>query len=338
MHYGGMDQLHPEKEPLKYGLTFKVPCFHHHHSFFHTNRRRLNGFSLIINVLLPWLVFILVFGIMSFEIHYRRPDLCYALIALIFLLTVGVFAALAQLARVRKHKETDEEHEPMYYSFLMACCFLAIVGGIFLGEMNYGSRMKWFYDLSSLGIFRDINPAHVVGEQLVDAGQVTFQNDTYLDVTHSMGFKDNDMYCVAPIASPQSSKDTYWDLWVVGKNCCSAAGADYHCKGYSDKINMGAMRMFDADDRPFFRLAVQQAEATYGISTHKPLFFFWEWDPLHQTQELQRIAHRFFYYSIFLALVVQVVLTTIAALAYGREIPVRHGLLDHSHKHHLLNL
>jgi uncharacterized protein with PQ loop repeat len=259
---------------------------------------------------------------------------CYGLVAFIFVLTVGVFGALAQITRVKKHKETEEEHSPMWYNFLTACCFLAIIGGFILGMLNYTTNMEKYYSLNSLGTYTNINPAHVVGEQLVDAGRITFEKDVHLDLSHSMGFKDADMYCVAPIVSPNTSKSTYWDFWAVGKNCCSGTAADYHCKGFQDALNMGGIRLLNDADRPFYRLAVQQAEATYKITTHKPLFFLWEWEPIEWTEKLLSNAYRRIFYGIFAALVIQVFLVSVATLFFAKEMPERQSLA-HSHHIHL---
>jgi len=312
----------------------RLPCFHREHSPFHTNRRRLNSAAILINIFVPWLVFSLVFCIMSFWLHFDRPRVCYALVALIFLLTVGVFAALAQLTKVKKHKETEEEHSPMWYNFLTVCCFLGIVAGVAFGLQNY-SRMETYYKYRHLNTYTNIDPGAYVGEQLVDAGRLTFQDGVYLDVGHSMGFKNSELYCVAPIVSPGMTAKTYYDFWAVGKNCCSGVAADFHCKGFKDAANMGGLRLMNDAERPFYRLAVQQAEATYKITTHKPLFFIWEWDPIQWTEDLQIVGYRSFFYGMFTALVVQVFLVALATLVFAKDLPNRHSMKHGNHDLHL---
>lgn len=283
----------------------------------------------------PWLVFCLVYSIMSFEFRFEHANLAWMLVAMIFLLSVGLFAALAQLTRVRKHKETEEEHEPMWYNFLTICCFAGIVAGVFFGQRNF-SVMDTYSRLHHLNTYRNVDPAAYVGEQLVDAGRLTFQDNVFVDVSHSMGFKNNDLYCVAPIVSPSMSptaSNTYYDFWAVGKNCCSGVAADFHCKGFKDAMNMGGLRLTNDADRPFYRLAVQQAEATYKLTTHKPLFFTWEFDPLQWTEDLKAAAVRSFIYGVFTALVCQVFVTLIATLVFAKDLPNRHSM-EHGHGGH----
>jgi hypothetical protein len=313
----------------------KLPCFHREHSPFHTNRRRLNSVAILTNVFIPVLVFCLVFGIVSFQVHFAAPWACYALVALIFLLTVGVFGALAQLANVHKHKETEDEHSPMWYNFLAACCLLAIIAGVVFGLQNY-SRMETYYNYHHLNTYTNVDPGAYVGEQLVDAGRVTFKDDVHLDISHSMGFKSSELYCVAPIVSPGMNKDTHYDFWAVGKNCCSGVAADFHCQGFKDAVNMGGLRLMNDAERPFYRLAVQQAEATYKITTHKPLFFIWQWDVLQWTEDLRTLAYRSFFFALFTAFVVQIFLVMVATLVFAKDLPNRQwGKHGHGHDLHL---
>jgi hypothetical protein len=188
--------------------------------------------------------------------------------------------------------------------------------------------MKQFYDLQHLNTFYDIEPSEYVGEQLVDAGRITFKDKVHVDVSHSMGFKNDEMYCVAPVVSPKTQKDSIYDIWVVGKNCCSGIQADFHCDGYLDVRNMGGFRLMNDGDRPFYRLAVQQAEATYKIRTRKPLFFTWQFDPISFTNNLQTTGFHNYYFGVFTALVVQMFSVTLATLVWAKEMPSR------PHMHH----
>jgi hypothetical protein len=275
---------------------------------------------------------------MCFGFHFDHPNIMWGTVALIFCLTVGVFGALAQLTRVRQAKETEEEHNPMWYNFLTATCLLAVVAGVLFGSTTYAG-MDEYYRYDHLNTYHNIDPAMYVGEQLVDAGRVMFKDDVYVDVTHSMGFKNKEMYCVAPIVSPKMSADakSYYDFWAVGKGCCSGVQPDFHCKGYSDMINMGGLRLMTDAERPFYRLAVQQAEATYKIATHKPLFFTWEFDPVAYTNNLYANGIRSFYYGICTALAFLVFATIAATLVVARELPNR-GPMEHGHGKHELHL
>jgi hypothetical protein len=269
---------------------------------------------------------------MCFGFHFDHPNLMWLTVAVISCLSVGVFGAMAQLARVRKEKETEEEHTPMWYNFLFVSCLLAVVAGVLFGTSTY-KGMDEYYRFDHLNTYHKIDPALYVGEQLVDAGRVMFKDDVYVDVQRSMGFKNNEMFCVAPIVSPKMS--TYYDFWAVGKNCCSGVQADFHCKGSSDMINMGGLRLMNDGDRPFYRLAVQQAEATYKIATRKPLFFTWEFDPLQHTDDLFVEGTRSFFYGMCTALAFQTFATMAATLVMARELPNR-ALHDHgNHKHQL---
>jgi len=312
-----------QEQGAPFGLSLKMPMWVRQPSLFRTNRKRLNAVPMIVNVLVPWLVFCVVFALVSFSVHYNSPATCWGCIALVFFLSVGTSGLLFQMARVRQERETADEYEPMWYGFVCITCLLAIVLGIILGFHNYDLRMDKVYSFSNLATYRDVDPASYVGQQLVDAGRVQFNNNTYLDISKSMGFKDSDVYCVAPIVSDKTSSQSYQDFWAVGKNCCSGVSADYHCAGFDDSRNRGGLRLMDDASRPFYRLAVQQAEATYKIKTHKPLFFVWGEDPIKYTDNLQSSAHQMYVAGIAAAFCVQLFLVATATLVFSKIFPTR---------------
>lgn len=297
--------------------------FHETKSELRSNRKRLNCCGILVAIVVPWILFIAVFGLMSFSMRYHFPVPCFLLLALLFVITVGGSALLAYVSQMRKIREPDDENEPMWYWFLCVTCLLAIVCGTVAGSINYGSNMRTCYDMENLAMYYDVNPGLYVGQQMVDAGRINFARNTFVDVTKSMGFKDSDMYCVAPIVNQNMTLNTFHDFWVVGINCCSGKQADFHCTGYNNPNYYGGLRLMNDAERPFYRLAVQQAEATYKISTRKPLFFVRSTDTEPYVADLHRLGRNMFAMGIITALVVQCVLVLIGCLAFAKHLDMR---------------
>lgn len=321
---GGKTWNHPHGAP--YGISLKLPWLQRYPSPLRTNRKRLNAVAIMLCVAVPWLLFCLVFALFSFRTHYTDPVTCWCLAALLLFVFVGASACL--LKRSQTHLSDDEEYEPMWYGFLGITCLIAIIAGIILGFHNFELRMEKVYDYENLATYRDVDPANYVGQQLVDAGRLVFNNKTYLDVGRSMGFKDSDIYCVAPIASTSTAAKADQtiapkvDFWAVGKNCCSGTSADFHCEGYKSGVR-GGLRLMDDASRPYYRLAVQQAEATYGIHTNKPLFFVWGTDPIKYTDDLKRMGTSMYTTGIVAAFCVQCFFVVSATLAFAKTFPNR---------------
>lgn len=244
-------------------------------------RKRLNIVPILFALFGPWLFFCFIFAVISFGLHYQQPMVAYALIALASFLGVAVPAVIAAERRRRQPSEKSWQDRSWFGFFAAACC-LAFVLAAYFGECNYASYMKPYYNLGHLHHYNGVDTNMNVGQQLMDAGSITFAPGTVLDVGHSMGFKDHEMYCVSPIMSKASATAPISiDFWAVGKNCCSGTKADFHCEGFNDPVAVGGIRLMNDADRPFYRLAVQQAEATYKMTATHPLFFEW----VHSTEE-----------------------------------------------------
>merc|ERR1719271_799050 len=87
-------------------------------------RRRLNLLAISTNVFLPWIVFCVIFYLMSFNVHYMRPGLANASVFVgITMSLVGVFFAYRAKAR---------DDDPMWFFFSSLSIFLAsVLAGVF---------------------------------------------------------------------------------------------------------------------------------------------------------------------------------------------------------------
>lgn len=242
-------------------------------------RRRLNVVAILIALFLPWLLFILVYGSLSFSIHYKQPYLAYILVGLAAgACLIAVFLAAKACAK----KSFEATYQPSWYVYIAVTSVLAFVLSVVTGQQNYIQYMQPYYNYENLARYQDIDTNMYLGQQLMDAGRIDFKTGTALDLGRSMGFKNHDIYCVAPIVTKGSAEQALSvDFWAVGKNCCSGVAADFHCSGFSDPKASGVIRMMQDEDRPFYRLAVQQAEATYHMTASHPLFFEW----VHSAEE-----------------------------------------------------
>jgi len=250
-------------------------------------RRRLNVVAILTALFAPWLLFIFVYGVISFSIHYKQPYLAYMLVGLA---AGGCLVAISYAAKACAKKNFEATYQPSWYVFIAVSCVVAFVLAALAGENNYYQYMQPYYNYINLARYTDIDTNAYLGQQLMDAGQIEFRKGTGLDLGRSMGFKNKDIYCVAPIMTKgNSAAPLSVDFWAVGKNCCSGVSADFHCSGFSDPHATGVIRMMHDEERPFYRLAVQQAEATYHMTASHPLFFEW----VHNAEEgVNSFAHK----------------------------------------------
>eukprot|EP00450_Noctiluca_scintillans_P002657 CAMPEP_0194489264 /NCGR_PEP_ID=MMETSP0253-20130528/8865_1 /TAXON_ID=2966 /ORGANISM="Noctiluca scintillans" /LENGTH=305 /DNA_ID=CAMNT_0039329703 /DNA_START=74 /DNA_END=991 /DNA_ORIENTATION=- len=253
-------------------------------------RRRMNLVAICLNIFMPWLLFSWVFGVLSYSFHYQHPFLAWCC-ALAGFVVAGVQAFLAVQARKR-------ERDPMWYTFGAVACFVAVVLGCIFGDLNFWYNMQPYYDIENLNTYPSVSPSREKGQQLMDAGRVYFADGTALDMRKAMGFKNLDLYCVAPIVNSNSQLASY-DFWAVGINCCSGVASDFRCGEFNNPHARSGLRLMRDDQRPFFRLAVQQAEAAYNIKATHPLFFYWMQDPVAEMNAYRNDGFKYYLLGIF---------------------------------------
>lgn len=238
---------------------------------------RINFPAMCLCIFVPWILFCLMFAVMSFSIHYTEKALCY-LFVMVGLIFVVVVAKLALDAV--KNQQLDPYNSSTWSVHLAVACFMAWILGVALGDMNFFYNMEPFYDASNLNNYPFVDPSRMPGQQVMDAGQMTFVPGSKLDLKKSMTFHNLDTYCVTPIVNSNSKTPAAsYDFWAVGMNCCSGGPGDFSCGEYNNPHVSSGLRVMREDQREFFRLAVKQAESAYNIKAQHPLFFHWMQDP-----------------------------------------------------------
>lgn len=264
-------------KPLNYGARHggegPMELHRHQHSKNHVffERWRLHGpllIKAIICLLVPPIIFGWTVTFLSFYPHFKYPKKVWPVA---FLAAIPVVFSIWGL--LRNWRSSFDVRWPVASTILFA---LAFAGGMLLGDMNYLSNLHHYYFIASLKTYSNINPAEVSGVQLMDAGRVQFAEGTKLKIDMGMSFTMWDTYCVAPLGPDESNSAlASFDLWAVGKNCCKSDSPTFACGEYRNVNAKSGLRQTNEDERLFYALAVQQAEAAYGISAKHPIFFHW---------------------------------------------------------------
>jgi len=283
-------------------------------AFVRTQRRRLNLNAIVLAVAGPWLLFCAVGAALSFEVRHEQPLFAWAIVVACFSLVAltglcGCTAAGRWLA--------GAEREPTWFAFLFVSLVVAFCSATVLGSSIYKASMLPYYDMRSLNNYSNVIPSKVHGQQLMDGGIVEFAIGSKLDISRSIGFKSGKVYCVAPVVLGDDKPETY-DFWAVGVDCCSGSHADFSCANYNDPVARGGLRLMSEGDRPFYRLAVQQAEAAYKIKASFPVFFEWTVDPSAKVEQWKRDGRSRFITWMLSFLVYQSFLVTSASLAFAK--------------------
>jgi len=270
------------------------------HLFF--ERWRINGPILvkaIIALLVPPLIFFWTTTLLSFYPHFKYPQRVWPT-AFIAILPVFVSSYFA-------FRNWKMGLDTRWACSSTALFIIAFAAGLLLGDMNYLTNFHHFYFISALKSYSNIKPADISGTQLMDAGRVQFAEGTKLLINMGMSFTIWDTYCVAPIGTAGANGEATlasYDLWAVGKNCCRSDNPTFACGEYQNLNAKSGLRQTNEGERLYYALAVQQAEAAYGITARHPVFFHWVEDADSTMQTYFNHGFRMWVFTIFCHMVV----------------------------------
>lgn len=247
--------------------------------------KKLNLLQVVWNSFAPWLVFSVLYLLISFRFRYEYSTYAWGSVWLGYGLVFWLYLSL------RHHREERREDVWHYYSVFSMFCLVSAAA--LLGDMNFWYNMRGFYDNETLNSYPNVDPSRHTGAEMMDVGRAYFTIGSYVETSLSIGFKNVHTYCVAPIVKGKMKQDTY-DFWAVGVDCCTGGTADFKCGQYDNPSARSGIRFLGDDFRDNFNLAVQQAEATYKLKASHPLLFTWVEDPV-----AEMVAYRTAGYKMF---------------------------------------
>jgi len=265
--------------------------------------------QLVSLLLVPTLTFTATFWLTSFSLRYSAATFanvaCYCMV-----LPSVAFLGMALGASGR---------ERSLLLITSACCLVAWVSGYAWGDYNYQSLMRPYYDITQLNTYPSINPQNVTGAQVMDAGMIEFIGGSRSLPEYSLGFKNGDTYCVAPIGKVNASGNatgnasgSTFDFWAVGMNCCAGHGVEFKCGEYNAMSTWG-LRVMEDSHRNMYEVAVKQAEASFNIRAPHPVLVYMMTDPKQEVQEYSDDGIKNFTFAIFAYFAFQIAVVVGAA-------------------------
>mmetsp|Transcript_134717 Transcript_134717/g.190478 ORF Transcript_134717/g.190478 Transcript_134717/m.190478 type:complete len:299 (+) Transcript_134717:103-999(+) len=274
-------------------------------------RQRLDVLSVFQCLFLPWLFFCAIFALLSCSLHFYRPTLTYILVALGGLLLAGLCWTSLRLVKSLQ--------EPSWYTFLFATMVVAWLLGVTFGNMNFAATTSPYHSYLNMDVLPEVSVEKSTGEEVMPAGRAFFGTNSLLDIRRSMAFKNVDTYCVAPISIARGVIQPLenYDFWAIGLNCCSLNTADFHCGEYQNPHAHSGLRLLNDEQRSFYRLAVEQAEAAYSIKAEHPLFFYWTEDATAEMDSFQQNGYKYFLIGMLGHFAFQTVCVLVAIAAFS---------------------
>lgn len=260
-------------------------------------------------ILLPWFIFMLGFSLMCFRMHVNHEGLTWFLVlAIFFIVVILAIKAIQTCAVEATLSSAAVKLHPLMFVTGLGMWIAGLVGG----QMVFRD-FELYYDMIDLASYDSIDPAHTMGETLMDAGRVFFTRNSTVDVSKIGVFQHGDAHCVAPIIS---SKATYanYDFWAVGTNCCSIHHKTSHCQDWRNVEVHGGVRVMKENMQEYYRMAVQQAESEYNIQAIHPIFFQWVADPIVEVNDHRERGIKEYLMGSLLALGVLCAIPVIAVI------------------------
>mmetsp|Transcript_391 Transcript_391/g.1343 ORF Transcript_391/g.1343 Transcript_391/m.1343 type:complete len:312 (-) Transcript_391:29-964(-) len=281
--------------------------------------RPLDLGSVLIVLLVPFVLFAVVYWAWGFWLRFR---LWWA--ALLLGPIFGLIACVAITGTA--WKKLREDGGVRVWIALAAGMWIAFILAVLRADMAYWSFIHSHYLYKELADYVNIDPSMDKGQAYMDAGQVYFKENSYVDRATATAYKSGMIFCVAPIVrQPPSNQggasqvavngpmvtpeSGTVDFWAVGINCCNPSGENWACGEVNNTEARSGLRLLRDDVRPFFLMGVQEWSAGLNIPAKHPLFFYWVQDPLAEVDAYATKGDRMYWSDLVCFFLLSFVLT-----------------------------
>lgn len=207
-------------------------------------------------------------------------------------------------------------------SFIVSSWLLfAVVMGAWVGLVSYECCIGEYWMYQRLEKRTNVLPSENAGAY-ANAGGIIFADEARVDSSRSAGYKNENVFCVAPIASDAATATV--QFWAGGVNCCAARGNFVCDDSWNDEahggivIRNGSSSPVHKDLYGQFMKAVKLAEVTYSIaSAEEPVFVRWVESPTQVELNIWRMG-----LGVILACII------IAALFCGMQACLIHMIIN----------
>lgn len=264
----------------------------------------INGCQEILIIIIPWYVFISVSLLFALAYH-RHKEATWALL---------FFATVALLALI---KWVDPDEKWQFYT--VAMCLVALVAATVVGVFAYGEFLGKYWNSRSSHSFANVLPSEDAAGY-ADAGKLVFAEEARLDVSRALGYKDVNVYCVAPVLDDAPLTEV--QFWAVGVDCCEQRGSFDCDDAWDSDARSGVVVSPLHGWHSQYALAVRQAEHAFELaSAPEPVFVRWVVDP-------DKVTRNYFHFGVgvlVVAVVAHGVLSCVVAHLLRTARPPRRG-------------
>lgn len=174
------------------------------------------------------------------------------------------------------------KHRDLWDWSMMWSWGAAVGFAVVFGLINYGIIESWI-NTTFLREYRDVSP-NANAKSVMDAGILTFNKDSILNIEMSAGYKHwfyN--YCAAPVVNHKDPRSAPVTFWAVGVGCCGARG-EFTCDSAADKSANSGVPLNPHNLGPevtaHYDSAVRMAAATNNLEVSEDhVFIMWHKDP-----------------------------------------------------------